>query len=74
MKNEMDLLGFDERQRLGWLMANRALIFIIGALWLGIIGWELYQQRTPYFMIIMIPVLALARLIFYKYYTRLPKK
>jgi hypothetical protein len=70
MKNEMDILSLDERQRFGWLLANRALIFIVGILWLGIIGWELYHNRTPFFMIIMVPILALVRFIFYKYYTR----
>ena len=70
MKSEMDLLRMDERQRYCWLMANRATIFAIGAAWLGIIGWELYHSRTPWFMIVMIPVLALFRLGAYLFYKR----
>jgi hypothetical protein len=60
----------DERQRVCWLYANRAMIFIIGAVWLGIIGWELSQGRTPLFMIVMVPVLALVRLFIYLYYSK----
>lgn len=70
MKSEMDFLRMDERQRVCWLYANRAMIFIIGAIWLGIIGYELSQGRTPLFMIIMVPVLALVRLFIYLYYSR----
>ncbi len=73
MKNEMDVLNMDERQRLGWLLANRALIFVVGVIWLCMIGWELMRNRIPYFLIIMVPVLALTRLFFYLYYTRKPK-
>ena len=53
MKSEMDILKMDERQRQCWLLANRALIFIIGTLWLGMIGYELLQQNIPYFLIQM---------------------
>jgi hypothetical protein len=70
MKSEMDLLRMDERQRLCWLFANRAMIFIIGAIWLGIIGYELLQGRTQWFMIIMVPILALTRLVIYLYYSK----
>jgi hypothetical protein len=73
MKSEMDVLNLDERQRLGWLLANRALIFLIGIVWLCMIGWELIQNRLPYFLIIMVPVFALIRLFFYLYYTRKSK-
>ncbi len=72
MKSEMDVLNLDERQHLGWLLANRALIFLIGAIWLCMIGWELIHNRLPYFLIIMVPVFALIRLFFYLYYTRKP--
>ena len=70
MKSEMDVLRMDERQRLCWLYANRIMIFIIGAIWLGMIGYELLQHRTPLFLIIMVPVLALVRLFVYLYYSR----
>jgi hypothetical protein len=70
MKSEMDLLGMDERQRLCWLYANRIMIFIIGAIWLLMIGYELLQGRTRWFMIAMVPVLALVRLLVYLYYSR----
>ena len=70
MKSEMDVLGMDERQRLCWLYANRAMIFIIGAIWLGIIGYELAMGRMPLFMIVMVPVLALARLFIYLFYSK----
>jgi len=73
MKSEMDVLNLDERQRMGWLLANRATIFVIGLVWLCMIGWELVHSRTPYFMIVMVPVFALIRLFFYLYYTRKPK-
>jgi hypothetical protein len=70
MKSEMDLLRMDERQRLCWLFANRAMIFIIGAIWLCMIGYELLHGRTRWFMIAMVPVLALTRLIIYLYYSK----
>jgi hypothetical protein len=70
MKSEMDAMRMDERQRLCWLYANRIMIFIIGAIWLGMIGYELLQHRTPLFLIIMVPVLAMVRLFVYLYYSR----
>jgi uncharacterized membrane protein YhfC len=73
MKTEMDVLGMDERQRLAWLRANRATLFAIAVAWLGMIGWDLVQQRIPVFLIIMIPVFALVRLVSYLYYSRLSR-
>jgi len=70
MKSEMDYLRMDERQRLCWLMANRAIIFVIFIAWAGAIVDELLHGRIPYFMIIAIPVLALIRFLFYLYYSR----
>jgi len=70
MKSEMDAMGMDEHQRLCWLRANRLLVFIIGAVWLGMIGWELWHARTPLFLIAMVPILALTRLVIYKVYVR----
>ncbi|MCK4460151.1 MAG: hypothetical protein KAW46_00010 [candidate division Zixibacteria bacterium] len=70
MRTEMDFMRMDEHQRICWLKANRILIFVIGVVWLGIIGWELLQNRVPVFMIVMVPVLALTRLVLYKFYVR----
>jgi len=33
-------------------------------------GWELLHQRTPVFMLVMVPVLAVLRLVLYRYYLR----
>lgn len=70
MKNEFDIMKMDERQRLCWLYANRMMIFIIGTIWLCIIGYELLHGRTHWFMIIMVPVLALTRALIYFYYSK----
>ena len=70
MKSEMDVMGLDERQRVCWLFANRALIFVVGLVWLGMIAWELWHQRRPIFMIIMVPVFALIRYAAFRFYAR----
>lgn len=70
MKTEMDALNMDERQRLHWLQANRATLFAVGATWVGMIGWELLHQRTPLFLIVMVPVFALLRFGLYRHYSR----
>ncbi|MEW5924616.1 MAG: hypothetical protein AB1746_11570 [Candidatus Zixiibacteriota bacterium] len=70
MKDEMDAMKMDERQRLCWYKANRALIFFIFLVWLFMIASEFNNGRIPYFLLIMIPVFALARLVFYKLYSR----
>jgi len=70
MKNEMNAMNMDERQRLSWLMANRVTLFLVGLVWILMIGWELYNKQTPYFLIIMVPVFALVRLVSYKIYNR----
>lgn len=70
MKTEMDFLKMDERQRLSWLRANRVTLMLVGVVWLCMIGWELLQHRTPWFMIIAVPVLALTRFALYKYFIR----
>ena len=70
MKSEMDMLKMDERQRLAWLLANRATLMIVGVIWLGMIGWHLLQHRTPWFLIIMVPVFGLVRFSVYLYYAR----
>ena len=70
MKNEMDSMRMDEHQRLCWLKANRVLVFIVGAVWIGMIAKELITGRVPVFMIVMVPVLALTRLVIYKFYVR----
>ena len=70
MKNEMDLMRMDEHQRLCWLKANRMMVFIVGAVWMGMIAWELATGRVPVFLIVMLPALALTRLVLYKFYIR----
>lgn len=70
MKSEMDIMDMDERRRLAWLRANRITLFCVGITWIGIIVWELVQQRTPYFMIVMVPVFACIRYISYLKYLR----
>jgi hypothetical protein len=67
----MDALNLDERQRLCWLRANRATLMLVGLCWLGMIGWSLLQQHTPVFLMIMVPVFAAVRYLFYLYYKRL---
>ena len=68
MKNEMDALGMDERQRWCWLLANRGTLIFVGICWLGMIGHELTQDRTPWFLIAMVPVFAVTRFLLYLYY------
>ena len=71
MKNEMDAMHLDERQRLAWLMANRGTLFAVGATWIGLIIRELTEGRMPLFLIIMVPVFALLRLaLFFRYSKR----
>lgn len=69
MKNEMDLLRMDERQRLAWFMANRGTVIAVGAVWIGMIGWELTHGRVPAFLLIMVPVFALLRAGLYFHYS-----
>ena len=70
MTTEMDLLRMDERQRLAWLMANRGTVVAVGAIWTGMIVWELAHGRTPLFLIAMVPVFALLRVGLYFFYSR----
>ena len=70
MKSEMDIVNMDERQRLAWLRANRMTLFCVGAVWIGMIIRELFQQRTPYFLIVMVPVFAGIRYLSYLVYSR----
>lgn len=72
MRNEMDLLRMDERQRLAWFMANRGTLMAVGAVWIGMIGWELTHGRVPAFMLIMVPVFALLRAGLYFFYAARP--
>ncbi len=66
----MDVTDMDERQRLGWLRANRATLFLVGLVWLGMIGWELAHGRGAAFLIAMVPVFALFRYTVYRLFTR----
>jgi len=71
MKNEMDAMKMDERQRLYWMMANRFTLIIVGLVWIGMAVYQaVYDHRIPYFLIVMVPVFALIRLIAYKIYAR----
>ena len=71
MTTEMDAMRMDERQRLSWLRANRMTLILVGLVWLGMIGWELAHQTTPWFMIVMVPIFALVRLLAYRTYQRI---
>jgi hypothetical protein len=51
----MDLMRMGERQRAAWLMANRATVFAVGLSWLGLIVWELAHERSPVFLVVMVP-------------------
>lgn len=70
MKSEMDVLGMDERQRLFWLLANRATLMVVGLVWIGMILWQLSRGRTDWFLIAMVPVFGLVRWGFYLYHAR----
>ncbi len=70
MKNEMDSLGMDERDRLAWLKANRVTLIFVGLVWIGMIARELSQGRTPLFLLAMVPVIALLRYGAFRYFTR----
>lgn len=70
MTNEMDVMRMDERQRRAWLLANRATLFIVGIVWIGMIFWELVHRHVPYFMVVMVPAFALVRFAFYRRYVR----
>lgn len=66
----MDVLSMDERQRLSWLLANRFTLMNVGLVWLFMTARELYLERVPYFLIIMVPVIAIVRWAAYRYYVR----
>lgn len=70
MRDEMDLLRMDERQRLHWLQANRATLMAVGVVWLLMIGAEFLNGRTPMFLIAMVPIFAGLRLGFYLFFAR----
>jgi hypothetical protein len=72
MRNEMDLMNMDERQRLAWFMANRGTVIAVGAVWIAMIGWELTHARMPAFLMIMVPVFALFRAGLYRFYSSRP--
>jgi hypothetical protein len=70
MKSEMDIMGFDERQRHNWFRANRLTLMMVGLVWLGMIFWEIAHNRTPVFLIAMVPAFALFRLLSYWLYSK----
>ncbi len=70
MKNEMEILGMTEKEEVCWLKANRITLMIVGAVWIGMIVQQFLTDRTPWFLIIMVPVFALIRFTMYRYYKR----
>jgi len=72
VKNEMELLNMDERQRLAWFVANRGTLMAVGAVWIGMIAWELTRGRVPVFLVCMVPAFALLRVGLYFYYSSRP--
>ncbi len=69
MKNEMNVMQMDERQRLYWMMANRFTLIIVGLVWVGMICYDaLYYHQVSYFLIVMVPVFAVVRFLAYKVY------
>ena len=70
MKNEMNLMRMDERQRFHWLQANRATLMVVGVVWLLMVAFEFSEGRTPGFLIVMVPIFASIRLGFYWFYAR----
>jgi hypothetical protein len=70
MKDEMDALGMDERQRQCWLRANRVTLILVGLVWLGMIGYSLGEGETPWFLIVMVPVFGLIRFGAYRFYMK----
>jgi hypothetical protein len=70
MRSEMDVMRMDERQRLYWLLANRATLMLVGVVWLLMILFELLESRSAAFFIVMVPVFAAARFGFYFYFAR----
>ncbi len=71
MKNEMDAMKLDERQRLCWLLANRGTLFVLGVAWIALAVIELLGGGVnPLIMIALIPVFALVRVGFFAYYSR----
>jgi len=70
MKTEMDALKMDERQRVSWLLANRATLVCVGVIWIVLIALQTLQGHTPWFMIAMVPVIALIRFAWYRHYNR----
>ena len=65
MKSEMDTMRMDERQRICWLLANRATLMVVGIAWVGMIAWEMVQGRAPWFMLAMVPIFAAIRFGWY---------
>ncbi len=70
MKNEMEIMSMDERQRQNWLSANRLTLLIVGLVWIGMICYDLVQHEIPYFLIAMVPTFAIIRFISYIYYSK----
>jgi hypothetical protein len=70
MKSEMDLMRMDERQQFHWLRANRATLMVVGVVWFLMIAFEISEDRTPGFLLVMVPIFAGIRFGFFYYYAR----
>ena len=71
MKDEMDAMNMDERQRNSWLTANRVTLLFVGLVWIGMIIWEMVvEKHTPVFLMTMVPIFAAVRFAVYKYSNR----
>jgi hypothetical protein len=70
MRSEMDLMRMDERQQFHWLRANRATLMVVGVIWFLMIAFEISEERTPGFLLVMVPIFAGIRFGFFYYYAR----
>jgi hypothetical protein len=70
MRSEMDVMRMDERQRTYWLLANRATLMVVGAVWILMILFELLEGRSAGFLVAMVPIFAAVRFGFYFYFAR----
>jgi F0F1-type ATP synthase assembly protein I len=44
---------------------------LVGLVWLGMIGWQLGHGTTPWFLIVMVPVVGVFRYLTYLHYQRI---
>lgn len=70
MKTEMDALRMSEEERRWWLEANRVTLMVVGLVWLGMVGYRLWQGEAAGFLIAMVPAFAMVRLLAYQHFKR----